>query len=57
VLRSGTRTLFSWTWKLKRKKAIEEVKSASGRRGAVGGNMEGDCGGREAVGDGRQRRR
>ena len=57
MLRSGTKTLFSWTWKLKRKKAIEEVKNASGRRGAVGGNMEDDCDGTGAGEDGRQRRR
>jgi hypothetical protein len=37
TLKSGTKMLFSCTWKLKRKKAIEEVNSARGIKGAVGG--------------------
>ena len=39
TLRSGTKMLFSCTWKLKMKKAIDEVNSARGIKGAVGGRM------------------
>ena len=40
TLKSGTRTLFSWTWKLNKKKAMDDVNSASGSSGAVDGSAE-----------------
>ena len=40
----GRRIDFSWTWNEKRKKAIEELNSARGKRCAAGlGGMEDKC--------------